>query len=322
MKTVDSMVTLFHCSLRHEVNNRSGDTVLEFEAALSELLSPSSGLTVDAIIAAFPRLSNSCAENKGSDLILLRVQERWIDLILNSKPYQCLKECDVAHVPELSLFTIFRAYLSNFEHVISLNKDLHATTMNFGALERIIDGVLKLLVQSRETRQQKKSGRRKKRKSVATTDTADVDEKAFTLVWDDDTIKKLVGDRSDCVWIVEQLWNIGNKLMSISFVPSGVGDLRGVAANLFAASHDFCLMSDEEVGQSLSKGYLDFDVKFDPTKSVLPTFGQMKDSPSCDISSEVSLLFILFVVSISSQSNTYFPLLVSSLHHSSLLNAC
>lgn len=135
-------MTLFHCSLRHEVNNRSGDTVLEFEAALSELLSPSSGLAVDAIIAAFPRLSNSCAENKGSDLILLRVQERWIDLILNSKPYQCLKECAVAHAPELSLFTIFRAYLSNFEHVISLNKDLHATAMNFGALERIVDGVL------------------------------------------------------------------------------------------------------------------------------------------------------------------------------------
>jgi hypothetical protein len=202
-----------------------------------------------------------------------------------------LKESDDVDDPEFTLFDIVRAYLSNFEHVISVNKDLNATVTSFQALERIIDGILKLLVQMRETRQQKKSARRKKRKSVANTDTAEVDGKAFTLVWEDHTVTKLVGDRSDCVWIVEQLWNIGNKLMSVSFVASGVGDLRGVAANVFAASHDFCLMSDEEVGQSLSKGFLDFDIKFDPTKSVLPSFGQTTDRLSCDISSEVRLTF-------------------------------
>jgi hypothetical protein len=295
IKTVDSMVTLFHCSLRHEVINHSGDTVLEFDAALNELLSQSSGSTVYAIFAAFPRLSNSCAENEGSDLILLRVQERWIDLILNTEPYSHFKECaDAAAAPEFTLFDIIRAYLSNFEHVISVDSGLSASVTNFEAIERIIDGVLKLLVQLREIKQQKKSGRRKKRKSDATTTIAELDEEsatAFTLVWNDQTVNKLVGDRSDCVWTVEQLWNIGNQLMSASFGTFGVGELRGVAANVFAASHDFCLMSDEEVGHSLSKGYLDFDVKFDPTKSVLPLFCQTNDKPSCDISSEVRLAF-------------------------------
>ena len=63
---------------------------------------------------------------------------------------------------------------------------------------------------------------------------------------------------------------------------------RGFAADAFAASHDFCLMSEEEEGQSLSKGYLDFDVKFDPTKAMLPKFEGSHERPPCDISSEFS----------------------------------
>lgn len=306
------------------MNNHSGDTALEFEAALNELLSPSSGTATDAIIAAFPRLSNSCVENEGSDLILLRVQERWIDLILNSNLCQLLKEQDDTGAPEFTLFDIVRAYLSNFEHVIFLAKDLNVAVTHFETLERIIDGLLKLLVHLREARQQKKSGRRKKRKSEMTMETVKVDEKPFTLVWDDQTVNRLVGDRSDCVWIVEQLWNIGNHIMSVGFVTSGVGDQRGIAANVFAASHDFCLMSDEEVGQSLSKGYLDFDVKFDPTKSVLPSFGQTNDKPSCDISSEVRITFHLHrYIGVSlTRTREFRCFIVSFFHRSSLLSVC
>ena len=140
--------------------------------------------------------------------------------------------------------------------------------------------------------QKKTTGRRKKTKS------ADVGEKAdvVVLVWDDHTIKTLVGERSDCVWTAEQLWNIGNQLMAISLGEaasvdgrSSDRDARGIAAEVFAASHDFCILSEEEEGSSLSKGYLDYDVKFDPTKSVLPKFDKSSNERlPCDISSEFS----------------------------------
>lgn len=318
-KTIDSMVTLFHCSLRQEVENHSGDTKLEFDAALNELLSLASGSTIDDVIAAFPRLSNSCAENEGSDLILLGVQERWIDLILSSTAFQRLNEWESCDSPAFTLFGIFRAYLHNFESFfISSMKGCHPTVANFEALERIIDGILKLLVQLRETRPQKKSGRRKKRKTLSNTDGTELDG---VLVWDDHATKKMVGNRSDCVWIVEQLWNIGNQLMSASFGASGIGDLRGFAANVFAASHDFCLMSDEEMGQSLSKNHLDYDVKFDPTKSVLPSFGMANDRHSCDISSEASQMFLVSFTSSIMSASIALTLCFVSLH-SSPLNAC
>jgi hypothetical protein len=292
VKTVDSMVTLFHCSLRHEMKCRSCDTILEFDNALNELLSPSSETCVDDVLAAFPRLTNSCVENEfsGGEMILLGVQERWMDTLLSSFS-QRLKEKHVAKAPEYTLFDILRAYLKHFEHIITLKKNHSATARNVEAIGRIVDGVLKLLVQVREMREQKGSGRRKKRKSVADTDaktTAVSNANAgFILVWDDHATNKLVGDRSDCVWTAEQLWNIGNQLMAVSVGSSGTSDYRGIAADVFAASHDFCLMSEEEEGHSLSKGYLDYDIKFDPTKAVLPTFNQAEDRAACDISSEV-----------------------------------
>ncbi|KAL7544103.1 hypothetical protein ACHAXR_013581 [Thalassiosira sp. AJA248-18] len=288
VKTVDSMVNLFHCSLRHELKYHSCDTMLEFDAALNELVTLSSESVVDEVLAAFPRLSNCCVENEanGGELLLLGVQERWIDVLVSSKTFnQQLKERDASTAPEHSVFDILRAYLNNFESVVSLKKDHNAISRNFEALERIIDGVLKLLVQLRETKLQKRSGRRKKRKNVADNNAVESDA-GFVLVWDDPATIKLVGCRSDCVWTAEQLWNIGNQLMGVSLGSSGSGDMRGIAADVFASSHDFCLLSEEEEGQSLSKGYLDFDVKFDPTKTLLPKFDGSHKKPPCDISSE------------------------------------
>ena len=293
VKTVDSMVTLFHCSLRHA--DSCDTTMLELDSALNELLSNSSETTVDEVLAAFPRLSNSCVKNEvSSGVALLGVQERWIDLLVNSETFnQRLKEKD--YVPDvaddLSLFVILRAYLNNFEHVVSLKENSNTTANNLQALGRIIDGVLKLLVQVRDTEKpkKKKAGRRKKNKQVESAD-AEADNDGALLIWDDSTIKTLVGERTDCVWTAEQLWNIANRLLAISLT-SGGSDARGIAADVLAASHDFCLLSEEEVDQPLSKGYLDYDVKFDPTKAVLPNFGDEESSerPPCDISSEVSL---------------------------------
>lgn len=298
VKSVDSMVTLFHCSLHHEIKHHSCDAMLELDNALSELLSSSS---TDDVLASFPRLSNSCVENEadGGQIILLGVQERWLDTLLSSFD-QRLRESDAAKIPDCTLFDIFRAYLKHFEHIIALKTNPRqsplpkpvATARNFEALGRILDGVLKVLVQIRDKKKQS-NGRRKKRKGVAEEASVELAgsklDAAFILIWDDQTIKKFVGERSDCVWTAEQLWNIGNQLMAFGLGASGTvsGDLRGIAADVFSASHDFCLMSEEEEGQYLSKGFLDYDVKFCPTKAVLPTFDKAEHRAACDISSEV-----------------------------------
>ena len=117
-------------------------------------------------------------------------------------------------------------------------------------------------------------------------------ESEINFVWDNPAIKRLIGDRSDCVWIAEQLWNVSNQLIGLN--TSASGGARGFSADTFAASHDFCLLSEEEEEQCLSKGYLDYDIKFDHTKTMLPKFEGSQDRPPCDISSEVGLCLCHF----------------------------
>ena len=119
-------------------------------------------------------------------------------------------------------------------------------------------------------------------------------ESEVNLIWNNPSIKRIIGDRGDCVWIAEQLWNISNQLIGLNISTSG--GARGFSADTFAASHDFCLLSEEEENECLSKGYLDYDVKFEHTKTMLPNFERSQDRPPCDISSEVGLcLSRLFV---------------------------
>ena len=211
IKSVDSIVTLFHCVLRHQLRQKSVslethtgrdyivDTMLEFDDAMNELLSifpESSG--VDDILAAFPRLSNSCIENEadGGGLLLLALQERWVAMMFRSKTLQqCLKEKTAIDPPGgHSVFEVLRAYIQNFEHVIPMQKDHQKVVRHCEALVRILDGALKLLRKVRERKQHKLSGRRKKRKESPDNG---VD---FVLVWDDQATQKLLGDRADCIW--------------------------------------------------------------------------------------------------------------------------
>ena len=198
VKTVDCLVTLFHCSLRHEMKNHSVDTLLELDNALNELFS------VDEALLAFPRLTNSCVENEvgEGDMVLLGLQERWMDTLLVSFSQQSKENDHVEEeAPGFSLFAIFRAYLKHFELVIT-SKYQCATLNNLEAHGRIVDGVMKVLVQLREPKEQIK--RNKKKGGVA--DSVDDDAKAgLVLVWDDVVTSKLVGDRSDCVWAAEEV---------------------------------------------------------------------------------------------------------------------
>jgi len=286
VKTVDGLVNLFHCGVRHEMKFSSGDTMLEFDNACNELLSARhQAAGVDEIISAFPRMSNSCVENEvgGGGSLLLSTQERWLSMLLRSSTFQeNLKDRKNIEPPGgHSLFEILRAYLQNFEHIMSTRKDRNRVCQHSEALVRNLDGVLKLLCRVRERKQHKKSGRRKKKVSE------------FKLIWDDPATNKLLGDRADCVWTAEQLWNIGNLLMAED-TTSTIGVVRRFASDSFAASHDFCIFSEEEEGAILSKGYLNYDTKYNSENLSFPLFcGTNADKPFCDISSEFSAQCLL-----------------------------
>ncbi len=194
VKTVDGLVTLFHCGVRYEMKCSSCDTMLEFDNACNELLSAQHrDAGVNEIISAFPRMSNSCVENAvdGGGRLLLSTQERWLSMMLRSSTFQQnLKDRKNIEPPGgHSLFEILRAYLQNFENVIS-TQDRNRVCQHGEALVRILDGVFDLLCKVRQRKQQKKSGRRKKKVTE------------FALIWDDPATNKLLGNRTDCVWYV------------------------------------------------------------------------------------------------------------------------
>lgn len=64
------------------------------------------------------------------------------------------------------------------------------------------------------------------------------------------------------------------------------GDGRKFSSQLFAGAHDFCLLSEEEQGAALSKGFLDIDNESD--RLVTPVFKMDQERNCCDISSEFS----------------------------------
>lgn len=189
------------------MKNHSVDTLLELDFALKELLS------VDEALLAFPRLTNSCVENEvgEGDMVLLGLLERWMDTLLGSFSQQS-KEKDLAESPEFSLFTILKAYLKHFEHIIT-SKYKCANINNFEALGRIVDGVMKVFVQMREPKELKKRG--------GDVDSVDDGAKAgLVLVWDDAVTSKLVGDRSDCVWAAEEVCLLDHCQCAVIICPS------------------------------------------------------------------------------------------------------
>eukprot|EP00804_Cyclotella_cryptica_P000737 CCRYP_001018-RA/>CCRYP_001018-RA protein AED:0.02 eAED:0.02 QI:978/1/1/1/0.71/0.62/8/2038/1234 len=286
VKNIDSMVTLFHCSLCHEIKYSSCDALLELDTAINDL--SICGPVADEILAAFPRLSNSCVETEqgGGELMLLGVQERWTKMLVGSKLlHQLLEERTNGGEDTLlklgghRVFEVLRAYLENFEHVLQRNQDPQKALIHCETLPQVVGATLGFIIAAlRDTKSHKTLNERRKRKEK---------QPEFVLIWDDSVVEMYVGNRADCVWIAEQLWNISNKLMMISF-GADRNDSRKYSSQLFAAAHDFCLLSEEEVGASLSKDYLDFDVEYQLDNLATPTFDKSNESFDCDISSEFS----------------------------------
>ena len=282
-KCVDNLVTLFHCATKHE----TADTLLEFDNALNEL--PVNDH--DNILEHFPRLSNACVENEadGGGELLLGIQERWMNLLLRSRALSaCLEEREECEC-DLTVLDLLSAYLENFEHVSSTQTDSQKLQNMCEYLGHIIDGVLRLLQLCRDRKPQKVPVRRKK-KQKRSKESSEGDA-GFDSMWDDAATQKLLGMRSQCVCVAETLWNIGNQLMITSVLDNATYDSRALAADLFAASHDFILMSEEEEGAQLSK--LDYDVKYEPEKFEVPSFSGDATTTASDISSEFSAQCLL-----------------------------
>lgn len=114
----------------------------------------------------------------------------------------------------------------------------------------------------------------------------------FRLIWDNDVLREALGTHQDCVHLAEQLWNTASLLVTNT-------ETKVIAAELFAKAHDFALLSEEEEGKGLSRGFLDFDFGTD-LYSLAPFIN--KDTPTsetekaCDLSSEFSAQCLLLAV--------------------------
>ena len=199
VKNIDTFVNLFHCSLRHEVKHCTCDTLLELDSAINDL--SLSGTNTDQIVAAFPRLSNSCVDNGAgiAEVVLLGLQERWVKMLVCSKTlHQAVQEksCEISSLGGHSVCDCLRAYLANFEHVVTVQRDLDGEKLSkhCEALLQVITTVLGFIVTNiRDVKLAKAIKSRRKRKE---------DEPDFVLIWDDDNVKGMVGSRADCVWYV------------------------------------------------------------------------------------------------------------------------
>lgn len=65
-------------------------------------------------------------------------------------------------------------------------------------------------------------------------------------------------------------------------------DTRNFSSQLFACAHDYFLLSEEEEGSGLSRGFLDFDYVHQLDKLLAPSFIELQETSRCDISSEFS----------------------------------
>lgn len=130
VKKIDTLVNLFHCSLRHEIKHSTCDTLLELDTAINDL--SMNGNSCDEIVAAFPRLSNSCVDSgKGvGEMVLLGLQERWVKMLVASKTLHHALQGNSEENDKVlhqlgghSVLEVLRAYLENFEHVASIEID-------------------------------------------------------------------------------------------------------------------------------------------------------------------------------------------------------
>jgi len=258
----------------------SCDALLELDSAVSCLFQAygdkpmDSGLSVaEELLESFKPLARLCLEKQkspGGDRLLLGVQERWIklfgksksivDIIKNGEP----TENSFADMPgSASLLSILRGYLQAIQTAASKKVATGSITPP-EALDGVLESALSIILLARDrnlgtktTRPPSKKGKKRKKKRK-TFDSGN----NFTLIWDDHVTEVIIGGHIDCIHIAEQLWSMASLFASN----------QQVVSQLYARAHDFALLSEEEEGAKLTKGFLDCDFGCSPTDLQCPNF--------------------------------------------------
>jgi len=153
---------------------------------------------------------------------------------------------------------------------------------------KTIDAVLRVLKKIRDRRPgDKKRNKRTKISSESATENNSKSNNSFVLLFEDPTIQSYVGSYPDMVWIAEALWNLAVAAMSSNGTGNSLFHSRWISSEIFARSHDFALLSEEEDGKALSKSFLDFEQKapFPPFR--IKSIGE-DDIEASELSSEFS----------------------------------
>ncbi|GMH82346.1 hypothetical protein TrVE_jg6659 [Triparma verrucosa] len=176
-----------------------------------------------------------------------------------------------------SLFELVRVFLSQLEKLVVSQEEASKGAATLRSLSGEVDGVLKtcldLLLKVRDrTKTPKKllpseepattlSRASSNANSANSVDTVEVDteltaDECFddvngVLIWEDAATEAKIGKQEECIWIAEELWNLGIKCMQL--------DEHESAAGFFANGHDFILLAYEEEGNALTKRCLDFE---------------------------------------------------------------
>ena len=317
---IHNLTVLFHCCVLQDTKgaskvnvSSSGNAMLELDNALSSFLSSSettslSESTTNDLLSVFPVLSNSCIENESNSggALLLGVQERWVTLFTKSDSVvrELCKPIDITSANKeleppggISLFCILQAYFANFEHLVG--DDMVWNLRSGEALDRTLDSVLQLLCKIRDRWSTSNVPKGKRKKRGKRNELIESKGSNYTLIWDHMNTKRLVGEHKECISCAESLWNIGMLFMKIDITGSSdAAQSHWIAAQIFAKAHDFALLSEDEEGLSLTKKFLNCEMRcFEGDSVSIPRFASSREEcKGSELSSEFSAQCLLLSV--------------------------
>ncbi len=218
---VGNIVTLFHCSVRYEVNSIQDNlrsetfenTLLELDNAVSTFLSETAleELNLGRILDAFPVMFNTIANAEVGQFgsLLLGLQKRYVDLLVHFVTSMITKgeiniqdDQTMVKVPgDNNIFCILCNYLASFDETISSSRCNHGTKWLFDQyqiLQQTLDSVLKLLIEIRDLCS--KNNDSLSQFSLSFQESTEP-RKVETQLFQKANIMTCVGKSEDCLWI-------------------------------------------------------------------------------------------------------------------------
>ena len=245
------------------------NTILELDNAFTTFSSLSKlendKVTIENISDTFQTMSHLAS---GHVMLEIAIQMRWLKLSVESIRSNWSYDRYVKNTNIVTVFSILQPYLCNLEKLLESwpsNIDFERIFTKFTELKASLEDVLHLIRHVRDSNSESK--RKYTRKNEY--DMALEDDFTFGLeesksekseavsLFDNNAVVREIGSDRQCLWVGEQLWNIGNLLLK-SDAPDTLQACKMslLAAYLFRCAHDFAFLSEEEDSESLTKGHL------------------------------------------------------------------